>query len=157
MATYRADSILSKPRPNERVPPSTLEYFKTRNRMKTFSTILREFRKCGISGSELSKRTGKSPEVISRLLGSPKNLTLDTLSILLFGMSGAEMEYNIGYPLDKPQKNRGGRPEWLEKPKPTARAETQSAAPVWNEIGFRTPVSGSTASVNTRVVTLPDA
>src|ERR1700693_2133876 len=82
MATYQAASTLSKPRPNERTPQATLEYFKSRNRMKAFSTILRELRKCGISGAELSKRTGKSPEVISRLLGSPKNLTLDTLSIL---------------------------------------------------------------------------
>jgi hypothetical protein len=55
----------------------------------------------GITQAELAVRTGKSREIISRLLGQPSNLTADTAAELLFAISGGEIEDHITYPLNR--------------------------------------------------------
>jgi transcriptional regulator with XRE-family HTH domain len=81
--------------------------------MKAFSLLQREFKKSGITQADLALRMGKGADRISRILGSPGNLTLDTMSEVLFALSGGEPEYGVYYPLDAPPRNQI-KPEWLE-------------------------------------------
>jgi len=70
------------------------EYFQTRLRNRLFTFILAKFvseQKRGLTKAKLGRRIGKSPEVINRWLGAPSNLTLDTVSDLLLGISAEEL------------------------------------------------------------------
>jgi hypothetical protein len=104
---------LSNPRDDERVPADTFAYLETRNRFHVYNLILNEFARSGISQATLGRRLGKGPDQVSRLLGSPGNLTLDTISNVLFAISGSEPIYDLDYPLEKAARNDLGT-EWLE-------------------------------------------
>lgn len=105
----------SKPQIDERVPDSTIAYFKTRNKLKAFTLVHKEFERSGITKADLAKRLGKGADRISHILAAPGNWTLDTVSELLFAISGAEPTYGLAYPLDKAPRNQR-KPEWLEAP-----------------------------------------
>ncbi len=93
--------MLSKPEGADVIPLGTLGYFRGRNRWRVYELVLTEFKKSGLSQADLARRIGKRPEVISRLLGAPGNWGLDTVSDLLFAISGAEPAYQVAYPLGK--------------------------------------------------------
>jgi hypothetical protein len=76
---------------------------------------LTEFQNSGLSQADLARRLGKRPEIISRLLGAPGNWGLDTVSDLLFAISGAEPDYAVSYPFDVPARN-DVQPHWLGAP-----------------------------------------
>ena len=106
---------LSKPVGNERIPLEAIAYFRARNRNNAYHTVICEFQDSGLSQATVARRLGKRPEIISRLLGAPGNWTLDTVSDLLFAISGAESKYGLSYPLEKPVRN-DTQPEWLSPP-----------------------------------------
>ncbi|SRR6266446_4012060 len=106
-------SALSKPSDRDRIPAGVLEYLQTRNRMRLFTAVQQEFERSGITQSDLAARMGKGSDRVCRLLSAPGNWTLDTVSDLLFAMSGAVLSYGIDHPLDKPPRNLH-QPEWLQ-------------------------------------------
>ena len=112
MNTSHTTLRLSKPTDDKSVPTPTLEYMRTRNRMRLFYLVHKELQRSGISRLQLSKRMGRGFDRISHLLGAPGNWTLDTVSDLLFSISGAEVKYELSYPLEKPPRNLT-KPEWL--------------------------------------------
>jgi hypothetical protein len=72
-----------------------------------------EFLKPGISQAELARRMGKGNDQICRWLGEPGNWTLDSVSDLLFAISGAELDCSEAqYPLDAPPRNLT-QPDWF--------------------------------------------
>jgi hypothetical protein len=83
----------------DRINIGVLAYMRERNRGHVYNIVIGEFERSGISKAVLASRLGKAPEVISRWLGAPGNWTMDTVSDLLFAMSGAEPQYAINYPL----------------------------------------------------------
>jgi len=112
MPTSQRTSTLYKPKGDEQIPLGTLGYFEARNRNRVYDLVLSEFLRSGISQATLARRLGKGTDVICRWLGAPGNWTLDTVSNLLFAISGAEPEYGVSRPLDGPQRNFAA-PEWL--------------------------------------------
>jgi len=112
MTMSQATSSLSKPESDEQIPIGTLGYFQARNRNRIYDLVLSEFLRSGISQATLARRLGKGTDIVCRRLGAPGNWTLDTVSDLLFGISGAEPEYGLSYPLDGPRRNFT-KPEWL--------------------------------------------
>lgn len=68
--------------------------------------------------ADLAKRTGKKPEVISRLLGRPSNLTVDTFCEVLFAINGMAPKYSSYDPLANANagRNHDHRPDWAEPP-----------------------------------------
>ena len=106
--------MLSKPEGRFPIPLGTLGYFRGRNRWRIYEFVLAEFRKSGLSQADLARRLRKRPEVISRLLGAPGNWGLDTMSDLLFAISGGEPRYGIAHPLDGAARN-DVRPDWLDE------------------------------------------
>jgi len=80
--------------------------------MRVFALVQREFEKAGITKAELADRLERGADRVSHLLGAPGNWTLDTVSDLLFAISGAEINYHVTYPLQRPSRNMT-TPEWL--------------------------------------------
>jgi hypothetical protein len=76
-----------------------LAYIKARGRQQAFNLIHSELKRSGISQATLTRRLGKSPEVISRLLSRPRNLEQDTLSELIFAITGGAISHRIDYPM----------------------------------------------------------
>lgn len=77
------------------IPESKRVYFQTRLRNRLFDFILGKFldeQKKGLTKAILARRIGKTPDVINRWLGAPSNLTVDTMSDLLLGISAEELE-----------------------------------------------------------------
>ena len=105
-------TTLSKPVGVEPVPKGVFGYFRGRNKHRLYNLVIREFKKSGLSQADLARRLGKTPDVVCRWLAGPTNWTIDTVSDLLFAISGAEAKYEISYPLDLPAQN-DSRPHWL--------------------------------------------
>ena len=114
---YQNEPVLSEPTGTDVVPETTREYFRTRNKMRAFTLVHDAFAASGISQATLAARLGLGPDRISRLLGAPGNWTLDTLSDLLFAISGAEAAFHIDHPLREPARGKR-QPDWLDGGKP---------------------------------------
>ena len=71
-----------------------------------------EFVKSRLSQADLARRLGRGTDVVCRLLGGPGNWTLDTISDLLFAISGAAPVFGVEHPLNSPPRNQLG-PDWL--------------------------------------------
>jgi hypothetical protein len=112
MNTYPKTPTLCKPKSADLIPVGTFGYFRARNRWQAYDLVLTEFKNSGLTKADLARRLGKRPEVVSRLLGAPGNWGLDTVSDLLFAISGAAVVYNPAYPLDMPAGN-DIQPEWV--------------------------------------------
>jgi hypothetical protein len=110
--TTSQTSFLSKPIPGEPILPETFAYLRGRAKRKAYDLVIREFRKSGISKTELAKRLGKTLPEVSRMLGGPANWTIVTATDLLFAISGGVPKWDIEFPLDKPRRN-DTRPSWL--------------------------------------------
>jgi hypothetical protein len=131
MTTSANDIGLSEPTGSERVPPGTLGYFQSRNRHNVYDLVMSEFEDSGLSQADLARRLGKGPDQVCRLIGGPGNWTLDTLSDLMFAISGTAPAYSKEYPLRQPRRNRRG-PSWLyddelivfERPRPPQTASS---------------------------------
>ena len=73
-----------------KIPKATLLFFRERLKLELHQALLREFvrqERAGlVTRKKLAERIGKHPEQITRLLASPGNWTLGTLSDLFLGM-----------------------------------------------------------------------
>lgn len=90
------------------IPESKRVYFRERLRGRIFDFIIGRFtseQKNGLTKAKLSRRIGKSPEVVNRWLGAPSNLTIDSLSDLLLGICAEEPEIEGRSLLNRHPKN----------------------------------------------------
>lgn len=107
---------LSKPTGAEPIPKGTFGYLRSRNRHRLSTVIIREFKKSGLTQADLARRAGKPPETICRWLATPGNMRADSVSDLLFAISGAVPTYGLDYPLEQPARN-DTQPEWYTQPR----------------------------------------
>ncbi len=112
--TYSETSTLVEPTGDDRIPAGHLAYFTARNRRKIYSAVIKAFKDSGLTQIQLAKRLGKRPDVICRWLSGPGNWEIDTVSILLFGISGGELGYRVVHPLRQSPRNYK-TPEWLNR------------------------------------------
>jgi hypothetical protein len=90
------------------IPESTRVYFQERFRGRIFEFLVNRFVRAqekGLTKAKLARRIGKPPEVINRWLGAPSNMTSDSISDLLLGISGEEMEMTARGVLNRPSVN----------------------------------------------------
>jgi hypothetical protein len=104
MPTSRTTRNLSRPTGRAKIPSASLAYFRTRMRMRMFTLVRREFEKAAITKAELAERLGKGADQINHWLATPGNWTLDSLSDLLFGTTGAELASEVTYPLERSKR-----------------------------------------------------
>lgn len=105
-------SMLSEPRGADSIPIATVGYMRARNQHRLYSLVIDEFKRSRLSQADLARRLGKKPDIVCRWLAGPGNWQLDTVSDLLFAISGAEVAYDLSYPLKQPGRN-DTYPEWL--------------------------------------------
>jgi hypothetical protein len=78
------------------IPLEKRAYLHARLRNRIYSFVLKKFmekeKSEGLTKAELARRIGRKPEIITRLLGAPGNWTLETISDLLVGIAGEELE-----------------------------------------------------------------
>jgi transcriptional regulator with XRE-family HTH domain len=75
------------------IPEAKRVYFQRRLRDQFFDFLRGRFEReelNGLTQAKLARRIGKSPEVISRWLSASSNLTLDSISDLMIGISAEE-------------------------------------------------------------------
>jgi plasmid maintenance system antidote protein VapI len=90
------------------ISSSTRAYFQQRLRNRIFNFLLKKFAVAqdeGLSKAKLARRIGKTPDIINRWLGTPSNLTIDTISDLLLGIAAEELNFNSSFPFAKAQSN----------------------------------------------------
>lgn len=113
--TTSQTSFLSEIEKGEPIPLGKLAYLRERTRNILYDFIIRKFMEAqrnGLSQADLARRIGKRPEVINRLLGSPGNWRIDTISDLLVGIDAEELEPHSVSLLNRAPRNRVF-PEWL--------------------------------------------
>src|ERR1051325_1620892 len=79
------------------IPEAKRIYFQRRLRDRFFDFLREKFEREEVNGltqAKLARRIGRSPEAISQWLSSPSNLTLDSISDLMIGISAEEPEFN---------------------------------------------------------------
>ncbi|WP_171102856.1 helix-turn-helix transcriptional regulator [Ruegeria sp. HKCCD7255] len=103
---------LSKPERGVAINNYDLGFVRGRNKNKAHSLILEIFRDSGLTKAELARMLGKKPEQITRWLAGPGNLTLDTLSELIFATKGEFFEVKCVDELARGKSNKSS-PEWL--------------------------------------------
>jgi hypothetical protein len=91
-------AFLSKPSGDDPIPAADLAYIRARGRQQAFNLIHSELKNNDISQATLARRTGKGADVISRLLKRPSNIEQDTLSELIFAITGGGVAHRIDYP-----------------------------------------------------------
>lgn len=118
--------LLSKPGRGSRVQVYDLSIIRARNKNKAHSYLLDLFRESSLSKGEIAKMLGKKPEQITRWLAGPGNMTLDTLSDLIFVMKGKTFEVQAKDDFDRGKSNKQN-PEWLQKIEPSEWKKVQVA------------------------------
>ena len=98
MRTSQTITFLAKPHGEEKIDSAAFAYVSARNRQQAFNLLVREIKKSEISQATLSRRTGKGTDVISRIFRRPSNLEIDTLSELVFAITGAALEFVLRHP-----------------------------------------------------------
>jgi hypothetical protein len=105
-------TFLSDPIPGERVSPDTFYYWRARAKREAYDLVLSEFKKSGITKTELAKRLGKTLPEVSRMLGGPANWTIATVSDLLFAITGGLPKWSVVFPRRSTRRN-DTQPHWL--------------------------------------------
>jgi hypothetical protein len=118
---------LSEPAGTDKISRGTFAYFKARLKQRMFNAIVGEFRKSGLTKADYGKRLGMDAAQVNRLLSGPGNLTLETVSSLLFAATGAELGVLVDYPLHR-QESRDVQPRPLESVRPLARRNADIVA-----------------------------
>jgi transcriptional regulator with XRE-family HTH domain len=107
--------------PSDTIAPDNLAlsarvYFRERFRNRLYDLIIGElelFKSKGFTQAQLARRLNKRPDQISRWLSGPGNMTLDTVSDLLLGLSGGELSMLVDIVTNQPPRTVRG-PQWLE-------------------------------------------
>lgn len=87
MPTSQTPDLFDEIIHGEPIPVAKLSYFRTRLRLQLHDLVVRRFQQQEtMKKADLARRIHRAPEAINRLLGSPGNWTLDTVSDLMVGM-----------------------------------------------------------------------
>jgi hypothetical protein len=143
MTMSQKTAFLSEIASGNRIPAGKLAYFQERTRNNLYNYVLTRFfeqeRAKGLTKAELARRIGRSPEVITSLLGAPGNWTIATISDLLLGIAGEELQPASSSVLghvprscyENPKKGCGprlGAPKLSRYPHPSLRHDLSVAA-----------------------------
>ena len=108
MTTFRQIPVKSEIAGDEPLSDYALGYLNERVRNGFYDYVLRRFHEAaerdGLTKASLARRLGLAPARVTRLLGSPGNWTLDTVSELLVGICREELR-----PRSEPYLQRAAR------------------------------------------------
>ena len=108
MTTFRTTPVKSELAGDEPLSDYALGYLNERVRNSFYDYVLRRFHEAeekeNLTKAKLARRLGLEPARVTRLLGSPGNWTLDTVSELLVGICREELR-----PQSEPYLERAAR------------------------------------------------
>lgn len=139
MATLRTTkntSDIKRKRPSR----GEIEFISIRNQHNAHNLILKSLKNSGISQKELSEITGIDEGSISRVVSFPRNVELNTLSKIVFALSGAAISFTLEFP--------GMRTATLLLSVSQKSYETSSRTSVLNDTKLR-PIFSDPVSANT--------
>jgi transcriptional regulator with XRE-family HTH domain len=117
MITLDRTSYLYEIENRQPIPLNKLAYFQSRLRYRLHDYIITKFKEMekneGLTRAELARRIGCKPELVTRRFGAPGNWTLDTISDLLIGIAGEELEPQSISVLDRTNRNTDEK-SWRE-------------------------------------------
>lgn len=109
MTTSDQISFLYEIQERKPISDGKLAFFQTRLKWNLYDFVLSKFvemeEKEGLTKAELARRIGCEPAQITRWLGAPGNWTLDTISDLLIGICGEELQPKSVSVFDGPKRN----------------------------------------------------
>jgi len=130
MSTLEPTSFLFEIAKRRPIPLNKLAYFQARLRYNLYDYIISKFKEMeieeGLTRAELARRIGCKPEQITRRLGAPGNWTLDTISDLLIGIAGEELEPKSISVLGRAKRNANEK-SWRDVPETRLPSKTPSA------------------------------
>ncbi|MEH6725195.1 MAG: hypothetical protein V7703_03485 [Hyphomicrobiales bacterium] len=88
-----------------RIKLGLLGYTRQALRSNAFNLLHREIEAAELPQAEIAKRIGKDKSWLSRTLGAPNNITLDTLSDLVLAITGKQVELTLHDPARAPRQN----------------------------------------------------
>lgn len=88
----------SRPEKGEKIDTFSLNYIRARNKNAAHSLMLDLVCASGMTRAELARMLGKNPAQITRWLGNTGNITLNTLSDLIFAASGSVVNFTHSDP-----------------------------------------------------------
>lgn len=103
---------LSKPKHGVKIDLFDLGVVRTRNKNKVHSLLLEIFNESDLSKADLAKMLGRKPEQITRWLAGPGNITLDTVSDLIFAINGEHFAIECKNDISRGKSNQQA-PGWL--------------------------------------------
>ena len=108
MTTFRKTPVKLEIAGDEPLSDYARGYLNQRVRNSFYDYIMRRFQEAaeqeGLTKTKLAERLGVTPSRVTRLLGSPSNWTLDTVSELLVGICREELR-----PTSEPYQGRATR------------------------------------------------
>ncbi len=125
------------------IPADRLAYLNERFRNRLYDLIVGAFmnhttQNPKFSQAALARRLRSRPDVVNRWLSSPGNWTLDTVSSLVAGICGAELEISIKGFADRPSVNDTS-PHWLYEEIDEHRGIFTAPPPPSGTVTFDTP------------------
>ena len=105
----------------------TLDYMRRLNRQRAYELVRREFQRSGISQVELASRLGKPKDAVAGLLNGSKDWDLDTVSDLLYAISGAVPGYVATFPFSDREQQSSDQPSAFGAPAEQAAAPDDPA------------------------------
>src|SRR5262249_13369400 len=97
---------------NEPLSLAAREYFRARLRNRLYDLVVRKYadkqRTGKVTQRDLAQRIRRRPEVINRLLASPGNWTIDTVSDLLLAIGPEELDMSTSSIVGRPPRNEAG-------------------------------------------------
>lgn len=107
MTTTSQTSFLDRPTGDEKISERALGYVTETAREEMFDMIATACVEAGVMRSQIAKRLGKDPALVTRQLSAPGNWTIDTISEYLFAINGRLVRAASYCPLEQaPANNR---------------------------------------------------
>ena len=116
MSTSPMPTWLARPEEHERTPRRAEAFAEARNKGQLHQLIVREFIASGMSQAELARRTGKPRETISRALGHPTNMEIETATKIVYALTGKLIAFTSYDPMQPETRssNRDHKPDWAD-------------------------------------------
>ena len=115
MTTSQTNTFLSEIESGKPIPKEKLTYFQARLQLRLYDFVVTKFQEKakaeGLTKAELARRIGRRPESITRLLCSPGNWRLETVSDLLLGIAAEELDMASTSLLNRAARNFD-QPDW---------------------------------------------
>lgn len=96
-----AISTYSRPENLRQIPDTEFAYICARNQHQAHNLLMKQIKQSGYTQKQIAKITGIDEAALSRLLRRPRNVEINTISKILYAVSGAALGLSPSFPNDR--------------------------------------------------------